>query len=287
MKVAGFTIIKNAVKYGYPIVESILSALPLCDAFYVSIGDGEDSTDALISSINSEKIVILHSVWDKSLTKNGEVLASETNKAFQQIPSTYDWCLYLQADEALHEQDYIYIKDSIQKASQMTHIDGILFYYKHFWGSFDYIGSTSRWYRKEIRLIKNNKSIFSYKDAQGFRKLPNEKLKVIETKAAVYHYGWVRPPKKMQAKNAGIQQYWSDNKNFKEDDEFDYSNIDGLDLFEGTHPEVMKKHIALQDWEFTFDKKNIKLKPKERFKKVLFQLTRKHFFEYKNYNLIK
>jgi hypothetical protein len=287
LKIAGFTIIKNAVKYGYPVVESIISALPLCDAFYVSIGDGEDNTEELIRSINSEKIVILQSIWDKSLTKNGEVLAAETNKAFQQIPSTYDWCLYLQADEALHEQDYVLIQASIQKASQMNHIDGILFNYKHFWGSFDYIGSTSRWYRKEIRLIKNNKSIFSYKDAQGFRKLPNEKLNVIETKAAVYHYGWVRPPKKMQAKNAGIQQYWSDNKNFKDLDEFDYSNIDGLDLFEGTHPAVMKSHIAAQDWTFVFDKKNINLKPKERFKKILYQLTGKHFFEYKNYNLIK
>jgi hypothetical protein len=91
----------------------------------------------------------------------------------------------------------------------------------------------------------------------------------------------------MQAKNAGIQQYWSDNKNFKDLDEFDYSNIDGLDLFTGSHPSVMKSHIANQDWTFVFDKKNIKLKPKERFKKILFLLTGKHFFEYKNYNIIK
>lgn len=287
MKIAGFTIIKNAVKYGYPVVESILSALPLCDQFFVSIGDGEDNTEELIRSIKSEKIIILHSTWDKSLTKNGEVLAAETNKAFQQIPSTFDWCLYLQADEVLHEHDYPLIQASIQKANEHDQVDGILLQYKHFWGSFDYIGSTSRWYRKEIRLIKNNKSIFSYKDAQGFRKSPNEKLNVIETKASVYHYGWVRPPKKMQAKNAGIQQYWSDNKNFKDLDEFDYSNIDGLDFFTGSHPSVMKSHIANQDWTFVFDKKNIKLKPKERFKKILFLLTGKHFFEYKNYNIIK
>jgi hypothetical protein len=49
----------------------------------------------------------------------------------------------------------------------------------------------------------------------------------------------------------------------------------------------MKSHIANQDWTFVFDKKNIKLKPKERFKKILFLLTGKHFFEYKNYNIIK
>jgi hypothetical protein len=287
MKIAGFTIIKNAVKYGYPVVESIRSALPLCDQFFVSIGDGEDNTEELIRSIKSDKIIILHSTWDKSLTKNGEVLAAETNKAFQQIPSSFDWCLYLQADEVLHEHDYPLIQASIQKANDHDQVDGILFQYKHFWGSFDYIGSTSRWYRKEIRLIKNNKSIFSYKDAQGFRKSPNEKLNVTETKASVYHYGWVRPPKKMQAKNAGIQQYWSDNKNFKDLDEFDYSNIDGLDFFTGSHPSVMKSHIANQDWTFVFDKKNIKLKPKERFKKILFLLTGKHFFEYKNYNIIK
>ena len=45
---------------------------------------------------------------------------------------------------------------------------------------------------KKIRVIKNNKSIYSYRDAQGFRKGNNEKLNVKQLNAYIYHYGWIR-----------------------------------------------------------------------------------------------
>jgi len=35
MKVAGFTFIRNAVRYDYPVVESITSLLPLVDEMVV------------------------------------------------------------------------------------------------------------------------------------------------------------------------------------------------------------------------------------------------------------
>ncbi|RYE23109.1 MAG: glycosyltransferase family 2 protein, partial [Sphingobacteriaceae bacterium] len=38
MKVAGFTFIRNAIQYDYPIVEAITSVLPLCDEFIIAIG---------------------------------------------------------------------------------------------------------------------------------------------------------------------------------------------------------------------------------------------------------
>ena len=42
MKVSGFTFVKNAVKYGYPVVESITSVLPIVDEMIVCLGDSED-----------------------------------------------------------------------------------------------------------------------------------------------------------------------------------------------------------------------------------------------------
>ena len=50
-------------------------------------------------------------------------------------------------------------------------VDGLLFHYKHFYGSYDYVGSSSQWYKHEIRVIRNDSSFYSYKDAQGFRKM--------------------------------------------------------------------------------------------------------------------
>ena len=62
MKVSGFTFVKNAVKYGYPVVESITSLLPIVDEMIVCLGDSEDETNKLIESIGSDKIKIINSV---------------------------------------------------------------------------------------------------------------------------------------------------------------------------------------------------------------------------------
>jgi hypothetical protein len=284
MLCAGFTIVKNAVKYGYPIKESILSALPLCDVFYVLIGDSDDGTEALIRSIDSDKIHIHFSVWNKQVTTRGEVLAVETNKAKALIPLNYTWCLYVQADEVFHEKDYGTIRTAMLQYQADKAVEGLLFSYHHFWGSFEYVGTTSKWYRREIRIIKNRGDIFSYRDAQGFRKQPNNKLSVVLIDAYVYHYGWVRPPAKMQEKVAGVQQYWSnENKYIPDQTAFDYSQIDEVAFFEGTHPAVMNEIVSNQSWAFTYNPSMKKLHIKERVKRFLYLLTGYRFFEYKNY----
>jgi hypothetical protein len=42
MKITGFTFIRNALKYDYPILEAIQSILPICDAFVVAVGNSDD-----------------------------------------------------------------------------------------------------------------------------------------------------------------------------------------------------------------------------------------------------
>ncbi len=87
-------------------------------------------------------------------------------------------------------------------------VEGLLFRYLHFYGSYDYVGESYRWYRREIRVIRNRQDIFSYRDAQGFRKKPNEKLNVKLIDALIYHYGYVREPKAMQGKQQSFNKYW-------------------------------------------------------------------------------
>ena len=52
MKVSGFTFVRNAVQYDYPVVEAITSILPLCDEFIVAVGNSSDSTRELIQKQN-------------------------------------------------------------------------------------------------------------------------------------------------------------------------------------------------------------------------------------------
>ncbi|MBI1780261.1 MAG: glycosyltransferase family 2 protein, partial [Sphingobacteriales bacterium] len=146
MKISGFTIIKNAVINDYPIVEAIQSILPVVDEMVVSIGDSEDSTEQLIQSINSPKIKIVHSVWDPSLRKGGKILAVETDKAFQHISPAADWAFYIQGDEVLPEQYHAAVRAAAEKYKDDKRVDGLLFKYLHFYGSYDYVGDSRKWY---------------------------------------------------------------------------------------------------------------------------------------------
>ncbi len=257
MKVTGFTFIRNALKFDYPVVEAITSILPLCDDFVVAVGKSEDKTLELISNIGSEKIKIMQTQWDDSLREGGRVLAVETDKAFQKIGNDSDWAFYIQGDEVIHEDYHKTIRDEMLKWKDDDRVDGLLFKYLHFYGSYDYVGSSPRWYRHEIRVIKNNKKIYSYRDAQGFRKNNNEKLRVKAIDAWVYHYGWVKEPKAMQRKQETFPKLWhSDNwvsKNVVKSEAFDYSAIDSLSKFTKTHPKVMIPRIKRKNWNFEYD----------------------------------
>ena len=48
MKVCGFTFIRNAIRFDYPIVEAITSVLPMCDEFIVLVGNSDDNTRNLL-----------------------------------------------------------------------------------------------------------------------------------------------------------------------------------------------------------------------------------------------
>jgi hypothetical protein len=206
MRVSGFTFIRNGVKYDYPVIEAINSILPLVDDFIVAVGNSDDETLELIKSINSDKIKIIETLWDDSQREGGRVLALETDKAFQAISEASDWCFYLQADEVIHEQDIPAIKAAMYQYLDDERVDGLLFNFLSFYGSFSYVADNYDWVRREVRVIKNNKKIYSYGDALGFRKNDNEKLKVKPVKATIYHYGWVRPPQIMQQKQTNFMR---------------------------------------------------------------------------------
>lgn len=288
MKVVGFSFIRNAVKFDYPIVESITSILPICDEFIIALGNSDDNTEDLIKSIDSNKIRIIHTTWDDSLRKGGKVLAVETNKAFNQIKEA-DWAFYIQGDEVIHEKYLPIIKESMEKWKDDQKVEGLLLNYTHFYGSYDFVGDSRRWYRREIRIVRADKNISSFRDAQGFRK-NDRKLNVKHIDAWVYHYGWVKPPFEQQEKQKYFNSLWHDEdwikKNVKQTNQFDYSTIDSLSIFEGTHPKVMQERINKLNWKFDFDptKKNFGLKTK-----LLHWVEKKSGWrigEYKNYKII-
>jgi len=290
LKVSGFTFIRNAIKLDYPIVEAIQSILPICDEVVVAVGNSEDSTLELIQSIDPVKIRIIETIWDDNLRENGAVLALETNKAFQAIDSESDWAFYIQGDEVIHERYLETIRNAMIYYQNRNDIDGLLFNYLHFYGSYDYVGASSKWYREEIRVIKNNKSIYSFNDAQGFRKGENQKLNVAKIQAYVYHYGWVKEPKAMQQKQESFNRLWHDdqwiNENVSKSISFEYEeHVSQLSIFQDTHPKVMRNRINNKNWKFDYDISRNKRSLKDQFKDFLLKIGINA--SYQNYRLIE
>ena len=289
MKVCGFTIIRNAIKYDFPIKEAILSIEPLCEVIYVGVGNSEDETRNLIKSISS-KIIIIDTVWDDGLRKGGKVLAVETDKVFKQIPDDFDWCFYIQGDEAVHEKYHTQIKKGMSENLNNKKVDGLLFKYLHFYGSYKYVARSTKWYRNEIRIIRNNKSIYSYRDAQGFRKNENEKLNVNPIDAYIYHYGYVKNPAIMKEKINNSNKMWYDDESLKkvsiQKEKLDFHSIDILEEFYGTHPHGFKERLERSNWGFKFDTNQTKRSIKEKIKYFVEKYTGWRIGEYKNYRIV-
>lgn len=291
MKISGLTIIRNAIINDYPVVEAINSILPVVDEMIISVDPGDDNTENLVRQINSPKIRIVLSAWDLNQRKGGEILATETNKALDQVSPDTDWIFYIQADEVVHEKYLPGIREAAEKYLNDRAVEGLLFNYLHFYGTYDYVGDSRKWYDHETRIIRNDRAIISYRDAQGFRK-GNKKLRVASIDAFIYHYGWVKSPQQMKTKQKNVGRFWiEDDKSLSaflnSGDIFDYSKFDSLQHFQGTHPRVMTERIAAQNWKLDLDISRKKLGWKNGFLYRLEKLTGWRPFSFRNHKIIR
>lgn len=289
MKISGFTIIRNAVINDYPAVEAIRSILPVVDEMVVSIGKSEDDTEGLIRSIDSDKIRIVHSEWDLSQLQGGKVMAIETDKAFRQISPESSWAFYIQCDEVVHEKYHDAIRSACKEQLYDAKVMGLVFNYVHFYGTYDYYGDSRRWYNKEIRIIRNDPNISSFRDAQGFR-IDGHRLPCKLIDASIYHYGWVKSPELMDKKLRNLSTNWM-GKAMKErlnntEGIFNYDEFDSLERFTGDHPQVMQKRISEKNWELNIDITQKRFTVKKWLLYLLEKYTGIRPFTFRNYKLI-
>jgi glycosyltransferase involved in cell wall biosynthesis len=277
MKISGFTMVRNAEKYYFPVKESIESVLPLVDEFIVALGDSADNTRQLIESIGSEKIRIYDRIWSESDFINSRIFANETNFALEQCRG--DWCFYIQADEVVHEKDLEAIRKACEANLHRPEVEGLLFKYHHFFGDYEHYLPFHGWYRNEIRIVRNNAGVLSYKDAQSFRINGNKKLRVREINAHIYHYGWVRPPHLMQAKKKEHDSMHhgkekTEKEYRKKEEEFNFGALGNIPLFKGTHPALMRDFIRKISWKdkLNYTKKARLERPRFKHEKLKYRL---------------
>lgn len=227
----------------YPFLESLRSALPLCDEFILNLGDCTDDTETQLAKVEQEfpgKLRILRTHWEKKNQTGGSQLKIQTDVALKACRG--DWCLYLQADEVLHEQDYSLFERAMDYAGSRPEVDGILSDYLHFYGNYHYVIAGRSWYRREVRLFKNHRGIEAFRDAQGFRK-QGKKIKVIESGTHVYHYGHVQSVESNKARREQMATWWGEDPNL-EDPRLKYFHHTGLRPFRAQHPRVMAYRLS-------------------------------------------
>lgn len=253
MRVSGFSICRNGVKFDFPIVETIRSALPIVDEFVVNVGQSDDGTLDLIKGIGSDKIRIVESFWDDSMKKDGLIFSHQTNIALAQCQG--DWALYLQADEVLHEQDYDVIQKTLQETWHRPEVLGFTFRYLHFYGDY---WSLNPWaYHRAVRIIRNNGTVVSCGDAVGFCLKEDggylqtrHRERVRPSGATMYHYGWVKQGKvlldkfRYQAARHHGEDLPPHEVERLSGDTFEFPDYDIMKQFRGVHPAVMGERVG-------------------------------------------
>ncbi|CAG1066180.1 hypothetical protein BAC1_01784 [uncultured bacterium] len=240
MKISGFTFIRNALEFDYPVTQSIKSILPICDEFIVNVGDSNDGTIELIESINDPKIKIITTKWNDLLRTKGFVYGQQ--KTIAHYSCTGDWAFYLEGDEVVHEDDLPKIYDAMRRNLDNPEVEALVFDYLHFYGNHTTYLESPAWYRRAPRIIRNTIRTYA-PDGLFFVVLDSNKKgrypKAALADATIYHYGWARQERHMNMKSMSVQRYW--NKAHKE---ISYGDIDPAILkeFKGTHP------AAIKDW---------------------------------------
>ena len=272
MKVSGFTFLNEAVTRGYPFLESIMSALPICDEFIVVVGPSEDGTVEAVTALSDPKIKIIRSQWNPHVWTY--VFGQQSNIAL--FNCTGDWAFYIQGDEIIHENDYKILRDTMQKQLDNPDIEGLTFDYVHFYGNHNTQAWSPRWYRQEVRIIRNNIRAIFPNDAQYPILIQSNKrsryLKAAVSGAKMYHYGWV---------NSEFLKSGGQNKSAT------CNQVDPTTLkrFEGSHPKLMTDVLRFDLTDIYQTDPNHKLTSREkRHRFITFvekitnrDLSQKHF----------
>jgi hypothetical protein len=262
MKISACTIIKNATKFSYPIIESINSLLPFTDEYIINIGNSEDDTKELLIKEfgNNSKVIMFDSIWEGK-EQGMAFFRNQTNLSLKKCKK--DWIFYLQGDEAVHEDDMKKLKYELEIAEK-NNKKAIMFNFLHF--EKDYRHTKKGYsegfdaYEEEIRIIKNNEGIFSHGDAMGFA-YQNYDLKALpqfihKVDFNIYHYGYVKEEETMLEKKLYLKEfYFSDPSFTNEQRQIENGKIRSkngkyifskqVNEFNGTHPSSMKNKIEL------------------------------------------
>lgn len=276
MKVSGFTFLRNGQKLGYPFVESIRSVLPLVDEFVIALGPCGDDTEKMLREIGDPKIRIIHTQWNERIRNDygikGFVYGQQ--KSIALFNCTGDWAFYVEADEVIHENDLPKIRTAMEKHLDDPHVEALAFDFLHFYGNANTYAWSPRWYRSEVRIIRNTIPAWS-SESLFFNVIEAHKKsrypRAAHTGATVYHYGWVRSEAAAGLKKSEVKKFGHDQPHAPKK----YAHVDPATLrpFTGAHPKAVQAWLSPAEGLFQADP-NHRLTPREKKHRLMLRLEK-------------
>ena len=170
MRVSGFSFVRNAIDLYYPVVESIRSALPICDEFVIAAGRFDRRHDGAPARHRRPQAPH-HRNGLGSSRSSCAAPATPCRPTSRSTPARGDWRFYLQADEVVHEDDLGPLRERLRayrddpaRRRPALRVPALL----------RRLRSRTRpahnWYRREVRVVRGGRGIRSWKSAQGFRR---------------------------------------------------------------------------------------------------------------------
>lgn len=189
--ISGYTIARNVVKFKYPIRECLSTLRPICDDVVLAYDPyTDDGTDEVAKQLAQDlDLTLFETKWNMDNINKGLELGVQTDIAMGQCKN--QWHLYLQLDEAFHEDDVDLIKD-LPRQAQEVGACGVDFQRIYFYQDLHTIRRD--WCAQITRLTYGNTHTYSTGDGMSCVSTSYNFDKHLPTNLWMYHYSRIGEP---------------------------------------------------------------------------------------------
>jgi len=186
MLLSGYTFIRNGISLGYPFVECILSALPLCEEFVIGIAnDSDDDTAKWCEKIQAaypDRVRLFPFDWP-AVTQTGTSIGAAQTLLLRQCKGWYAWCI--QADEAYHPNSLPVIHTAVKQARY----EAFTVPFQHIQNNFQsVIDMHTAAYTRAVRIVRTIPRIQAHHDGWSFEQYLSSSDLMFDT--PVSHVGY-------------------------------------------------------------------------------------------------
>lgn len=246
--VSGLTIIRNGVRLNYPFMEAIRSALSICDEYIVVAGDSDDETLDQLATLDDPRIRVIHTRWSPDVTPQKCLLAQQTNIGLGFCSGR--WCLYLQANEVLHEDSLPRLRSLMEQHVDNPEVEAMLLERLTLWSDYNhYLPVYPRRFKYTPRIIRPNIGTYSIRDGMSFAIFDGFSThgrypRAIDTGEDIYRYGYVHSVSQQAMKFENAVHKVEASERADDNYYYQYYPRQFIAEYKGAHPAVMAQRIA-------------------------------------------